>query len=56
MQSGYRALMSRFPEQKFSAIALCNNTAMNQYVIVHKLADIYLDGQFPTGLPSQKTI
>jgi CubicO group peptidase (beta-lactamase class C family) len=56
MSSGYRALMSRFPEQKFTAIALCNNTAMNQHVIVHKLADIYLDGQFPTGLPSQKRV
>ncbi|MGA9767747.1 MAG: hypothetical protein WBV94_01805 [Blastocatellia bacterium] len=52
--SGYRAQISRFPEQKFTAIALCNNSAMNQFEIVQKLADIYLDGQFPTGLPSQK--
>lgn len=52
--SGYRAQISRFPGQKFTAIALCNNTAMNQYVIVQKLADIYLDGQFKAGLPSPK--
>ncbi len=56
MSSGYRALISRFPEQKFTAIALCNNTAMNQYVIARQLADIYLDGQFPTGLPDKKRV
>ncbi|MDQ3710860.1 MAG: beta-lactamase family protein [Acidobacteriota bacterium] len=54
--SGYRAQISRFPEQKFTAIALCNNMALSQHVIVHKLADIYLDGQFPTGLPTQKRV
>lgn len=54
--SGYRAQISRFPEQKFTAIALCNNSAIYPTVIVQKLADIYLDGQFPTGLPTQKRV
>ncbi len=53
---GYRAQVSRFPEQKFTAIALCNNFALSQFVIVEKLADIYLDGQFKTVSPSQKRV
>ncbi|HEX8150466.1 MAG TPA: serine hydrolase domain-containing protein [Pyrinomonadaceae bacterium] len=52
--SGYRVQMSRFPVQKFTAIVLCNNTAMNQYVITQKLADIYLEGQFPAAPPVPK--
>ena len=56
MQSGYRAYMSRFPEQKFTAIALCNNTAIFPSVIVRKLADIYLEGQLKPDAPSQKRV
>ena len=52
--SGYRAMISRFPGQKFTAIVLCNNTAMSQQVIAHKLADIYLDGQFKTDTPGRQ--
>jgi CubicO group peptidase (beta-lactamase class C family) len=52
--SGYRVQMSRFPVQKFTAIVLCNNTAMNQYGIAQKLADIYLEGQFPVAPPVPK--
>jgi hypothetical protein len=52
--SGYRVQMSRFPAQKFTAIVLCNNTAMNQYVIAQKLADIYMEGQFPVAPPVPK--
>ena len=54
--TGYRAYMSRFPEQKFTAIALCNNMAIFPSVIVNKLADIYLEGQLKPDAPSQKTV
>jgi CubicO group peptidase (beta-lactamase class C family) len=50
--SGYRAQIVTFPEQKFTAIVLCNNSAMSPSTIVSKLADIYLEGQFRTALPS----
>jgi hypothetical protein len=52
--SGYRSQIVSFPEQKFTAIALCNNSAIFPSVIVEKLADIYLDGQFKADVPSQK--
>ena len=52
--SGFRAKIFLFPEQKFTAIALCNNSAIFPSVIVEKLADIYLDGQFKADVPSQK--
>ncbi len=56
MASGYRAQIVSFPEQKFTVIALCNNTAIFSSVIVEKLADIYLDGQLKPDVPSQKRV
>jgi CubicO group peptidase (beta-lactamase class C family) len=53
---GYRAQMVSFPEQKFTAIALCNNFAISPPVIVEKLADIYLEGQLKPNVPSQKRV
>jgi CubicO group peptidase (beta-lactamase class C family) len=52
--SGYRAQLITFPEQKFTAIALCNNSAIFPSVIVEKLADIYLEGQLKPEAPSAK--
>jgi CubicO group peptidase (beta-lactamase class C family) len=54
--SGFRAQIFTFPEQKFTAIALCNNSAIFPSVILPKLADIYLDGQFKPDVPSQKKV
>jgi CubicO group peptidase (beta-lactamase class C family) len=54
--SGFRSQIVSFPEQKFTAIALCNNTAILPSVIAEKLADIYLDGQLKPDGPSQKTV
>ncbi|HEV2861117.1 MAG TPA: serine hydrolase [Pyrinomonadaceae bacterium] len=53
---GYRAQIVSFPEQKFTAIVLCNNMAILPHVIVEKLADIYLEGQLKTDAPSQKKV
>jgi CubicO group peptidase (beta-lactamase class C family) len=52
--SGYRAQTVTFPEQKFTAIALCNNSAIFPSVIVSKLADIYLEAQLKPEAPSEK--
>ena len=54
MGSGYRVQMARFPGRKFTSIVLCNSTAMNQYAIAQKLADTYLEGQFPAAPPVPK--
>jgi CubicO group peptidase (beta-lactamase class C family) len=51
---GYRARIVSFPEQKFTAIALCNNMAILPSAIVTKLSDIYLEGQLKPVVPSQK--
>jgi CubicO group peptidase (beta-lactamase class C family) len=52
--TGYRAQIISFPEQKFSVIALSNNSAIFPSVIVEKLSDIYLEGQLKPVAPSQK--
>ena len=54
--SGYRAQILSFPEQKFTVIALSNNMATLPSAIVNKLADIYLEGQLKTDVPSQKRV
>jgi hypothetical protein len=54
--SGYRAQIVAFPEQKFTVIALSNNSAIFPSVIVEKLADIYLEGQLKPDVPSQKRV
>lgn len=52
---GYRAQVASFTEQKFTAIALCNNMAILPSQIVEKLADIYLEGQFKPVAAGQKS-
>src|ERR1044071_8720400 len=54
--SGYRAQVVSFPEQKFTVIALSNNSAIFPSVIVEKLADIYLEGQLKPDVPSEKKV
>lgn len=55
--SGYRARIHSFPEQKFTVIALSNNTAIFPSAIADKLADIYLEGQLKLDAPpSKKTV
>jgi hypothetical protein len=53
---GFRAQTLTFPEQKFTAIALCNNFALSPPVIVEKLADIYLEGQLKPDVPTEKKV
>jgi hypothetical protein len=53
---GYRAQILSFPEQKFTVIALSNNSAVFPNVIVNKLADIYLEGQLKPEAASPKKV
>jgi len=54
--TGFRAQVASFPEQNFTAIALCNNMAILPHIIVEKLADIYLEGQFKPEVRSEKSV
>ncbi|MET0754465.1 MAG: serine hydrolase domain-containing protein [Pyrinomonadaceae bacterium] len=54
--TGFRAQIVSFPEQKFTVIALSNNSAIYPSEIVQKLADIYLEGQLKPDVPSQKKV
>jgi CubicO group peptidase (beta-lactamase class C family) len=54
--SGFRAQIVSFPEQKFTIIALSNNSAIYPSAIVEKLSEIYLEGQFKPDVPSQKKV
>ncbi|HEX8735787.1 MAG TPA: serine hydrolase domain-containing protein [Pyrinomonadaceae bacterium] len=54
--TGFRAQIVSFPEQKFTVIALSNNSAIFPSVIAEKLADIYLEGQLKPDIPTQKKV
>lgn len=43
---GYKAHLSRFPDQNFAVVILSNSEEMEVDEMVHKIADIYLEGQF----------
>jgi CubicO group peptidase (beta-lactamase class C family) len=53
--TGHRAQIVSFPEQKFTVIALSNNSAIFPSVIVEKLADIYLEGQLKPAATGPKS-
>ncbi|MEW5901204.1 MAG: serine hydrolase domain-containing protein [Acidobacteriota bacterium] len=42
--AGFRAAISRFPEQKFSVICLANLSSIEPSGLCHRVADIYLAG------------
>jgi CubicO group peptidase (beta-lactamase class C family) len=44
---GYRTELLRFPQQKFSVIALCNQGTSAPRNLANEVADLYLAGQFP---------
>jgi CubicO group peptidase (beta-lactamase class C family) len=45
---GFVAQLLRFPEQRFSAICLCNDESANPTALALRVADIYLADQFET--------
>jgi hypothetical protein len=49
---GFRAALTRFPEQRLSVAVLCNDYSVNPDGFVHAVADRYLAGQFPAPAAS----
>jgi CubicO group peptidase (beta-lactamase class C family) len=43
---GYRTVILRFPEQKFSVVSLCNISSASTSSLSHKVADVYLESIF----------
>lgn len=43
---GYRTDILRFPHQRFTVICLCNVATANPDLLAHKVADLYLGGEF----------
>jgi CubicO group peptidase (beta-lactamase class C family) len=54
--AGFRAVITRFPDQHFSAIVLCNNADAQPDRIAHSIADIYLVGEFAASPPSKEPV
>lgn len=52
---GFRSYMTRFPDQRFSVICLCNSDSpmMAPWSLGRKVADVYLAGQFKVEPPKQ---
>jgi hypothetical protein len=53
--AGYRADLTRFPAQHFAVACLCNQAETNPGALTHKVADIYLAGQFKESVPGETT-
>jgi CubicO group peptidase (beta-lactamase class C family) len=53
---GYGTELLRFPEQRFSVVALCNLATIDVEELARKVADLYLGDQFqpPTTVGSQR--
>lgn len=41
-----RAILQRFPDQKFSVALLCNSSAVNSQSLANKVTDIYLSSHY----------
>jgi CubicO group peptidase (beta-lactamase class C family) len=60
---GYRSEYLRFPQQRFSAIVLCNLSSAGTVGLAHQIADLYLQGDLapvsathvPSGFPGAET-
>src|SRR5262245_27988878 len=48
---GYRATLTRFPDQKFSVVCLCNLTSADPAGLAEQVAHLYLADRFKTPLP-----
>ena len=54
--AGYRAQITRFPEQRFSVVILCNLGSMNPDDLAKQVADIFLKDEFPQPKTEEKVI
>ena len=46
---GFRAHLTRFPDQRFSVAVLCNLSTTSPGTLAHRVADLYLAGEFTEG-------
>jgi CubicO group peptidase (beta-lactamase class C family) len=53
---GYRTIISRFPAQHSSVVALCNSSDVNTTMLSHRVADIVLDTKFTQPVPAPRTV
>lgn len=49
---GYRAMLQRFPDQKFTVALLCNNGTVNSQNLANAVSDIYLEADFTEPAPA----
>lgn len=49
--AGYRAFLTRFPEERVSVAVLCNVTSVNAEALAHRTADVFLAGAKPAAEP-----
>lgn len=58
--AGYRAYLSRYPQQGLSVALLCNAASANPTALAHQVADVFLAGQLPAprqaGAPQPATV
>src|SRR5258708_204490 len=60
---GYRSEYLRFPQQRFSAIVLCNLSSAGTVGLAHQIADLYLQEDLapvsathvPSGFPPRRS-
>jgi CubicO group peptidase (beta-lactamase class C family) len=52
--AGFRAVITRFPDQHFSVIVLCNSADARPDRIARSIADIYLAKEFSASPPSKE--
>lgn len=54
--AGYRALLTRFPDQAFSVACLCNRSAIDRTELMHRIAAIYLGDLLKAEPPVPKRL
>jgi CubicO group peptidase (beta-lactamase class C family) len=54
--AGYRAFLTRFPEQHLSVAVLCNAGSANPTAYAHAVADLYLRDRLKPGAPAPATL
>jgi CubicO group peptidase (beta-lactamase class C family) len=53
---GYRTIISRFPAQHTSVVALCNSSDVDATMLSHRVADIVLETKFTQPVPAPRTV
>jgi CubicO group peptidase (beta-lactamase class C family) len=54
--AGYRSILARFPQQRFSVIILANVSSFNTQDMARKVAEIYLEKQLGPAPPEKKLV